>query len=105
MTDSKNKINYDINTQAGISNLIDIYSGFTLKTPSEIIDLYKNKMYGHLKIDLAEILIENIRPIREKTFEILNDKTYLNKVLLDGAKNASEIASETYKKIKNEFGV
>ena len=31
-------------------------------------------MYGHLKQDLAEIAINKIEPIREKTNDLLNDK-------------------------------
>jgi tryptophanyl-tRNA synthetase len=103
VTDSLNKITYDEKNQAGLANLINIYSGLTNISKEKIVEKYKNKMYGHLKVDLAKIVQEKIGNIRDKTNEILKNKKMLDDILEDGKDKAKKIAEPNYQQITNKF--
>lgn len=51
--------------------------------------------YGDMKKQLAEDMVGFMRPIREKAASIQNDKTYLSKVMKQGAEKARASASAT----------
>ncbi len=52
-------------------------------------------MYGHLKVDLAEVVTERLTPIRDRANELLADPAELDRLLAHGADKAREIASAT----------
>ena len=52
----------------------DIQRALTGKSAEEIVASYEGKMYGHLKVETADIVVETIRPIRERTNELLTIK-------------------------------
>ncbi|MBV9961097.1 MAG: tryptophan--tRNA ligase [Parafilimonas sp.] len=56
--------------------------------------------YGDLKKQLAEDMVEFIKPIREKAAAIENDKTYLTKVIKTGAEKARSNASKTLELVR-----
>ena len=56
---------------------------------------YEGKMYGHLKVDLAEVVADIVTPIRDRTNELLADPAELDRLLALGADKAREIASVT----------
>ena len=66
VTDSVGVIAYN-DEQLAIKNLINIYSSYSNKTPQEIVDMYEGKSYAVFKSDLTQIVIEGIKPIREKS--------------------------------------
>ncbi len=51
--------------------------------------------YGDMKKQLAEDMVNFMRPIREKAASIQNDKTYLEKIMKQGAEKARASASAT----------
>lgn len=103
-TDSEIEIKFDKNRK-GLYNLLTIYKMFSLKTENDIEKEFAGKGYGDFKKALAEEIIENISPIREKIQEILKDKKYLDKVLEDGAEYAREIAEKKIIEIKKKMGL
>jgi tryptophanyl-tRNA synthetase len=103
-TDSENKIFYDKESKAGISNLMAIFSLITNKSLSEIETLYAGKGYGQFKNDVAEVIIDAIAPIQEKYDEFLKSD-YLDEVLTAGAAKASEKAATTLHKVEYQMGL
>lgn len=103
VTDSVGVINYT-DEQPGIKNLINIYASFTGKTPEEIVEMYKGKGYGDFKADVAEVVVEGLRPLRERFKEIRNDKAYLEKVYREGAEKAEKMAYRTVRKVHKKMG-
>lgn len=108
VTDSIGEVNYT-DQQPGIKNLIEIYSTFSGLTPQEIVDQYEGKGYGIFKNDVAEIVMENLGKVRDKSLEYYEDKEYLKKVYTQGAVKARATArtmlADVYEKIgfvKNE---
>jgi tryptophanyl-tRNA synthetase len=52
-------------------------------------------MYGALKTDLAEVMVDFVTPFRARTQEYLDDPETLDSVLAKGAEKARSIAGET----------
>jgi tryptophanyl-tRNA synthetase len=103
VTDSGTEVTYE-DSKPGVKNLITIQAAITGKTPEEIVASYAGKMYGHLKMETADIVISAVRPIREKTNEILSDPAYLNGVLKRGAERARERAAKTLARVYDRVG-
>jgi tryptophanyl-tRNA synthetase len=62
-------------------------------------------MYGHLKVDLAEVVVEALAPFRERTALYLKDPAELDRVLEQGRERAQEIAARVYRRIAERFGI
>ena len=103
VTDSVGVVNYS-DEQPGIKNLINIYSAFTKKSPEEIVEMYKGKGYGEFKEDVAEVVVEGLRPLRQRFKEIREDKDYLEKVYREGAEKAQRLAVKTLRKVHKKMG-
>jgi tryptophanyl-tRNA synthetase len=104
VTDSGSEIRYQ-DSQPGVKNLLEIQSAITGKKPSELEASYVGKQYGHLKIETAEIISQAVKPIREKTEELLKDLSYLDKILKKGAEEAKKIARPTLEKVYDRMGL
>ncbi|MGO1581346.1 MAG: tryptophan--tRNA ligase [Peptoniphilaceae bacterium] len=103
VTDSLGEFNYN-DEQAGLKNLINIYIAFSGMTSEEIVKKYKNLGYGVFKEDLAELVVEGLRPLRNRFNEIRNNKEYLEKVYKEGAEKASYLANKTLRKVYKKMG-
>ncbi|MBS4539241.1 tryptophan--tRNA ligase [Clostridium sp. D2Q-11] len=103
VTDSLNRVNYS-DEQPGIKNLLTIYSKITGEKIEAIEAKYKDKGYKEFKADTAEVIIEGLRPIREKYLQYMNDKKYLEKVYKDGADKAEKTARKTLRKVYKKTG-
>jgi tryptophanyl-tRNA synthetase len=95
VTDTGREILYDEENKPGISNLLTIYAALTSRTIDELLEQYDGRGYGDLKKDLAEIVVEFVRPIQERTKAYLEDPGHLDKVLAIGAEKARAVASVT----------
>jgi tryptophanyl-tRNA synthetase len=98
------EISYDEKTKPRIANLLTIYSLITQQSIDEIVQSYQGKGCGYLKVDLAEALIEHLRPLQEKQKKLINDKAELDKILAQGAKTAQQVAQQTLDTIHQKIG-
>ena len=64
----------------------------------------KGKEYSYLKNKLSEVLVEVICPVGKKIRELLDDKSYLEKILKEGTEKARNIAEYNLKEIRNVVG-
>lgn len=103
VTDSKAYFNYS-DEQPGLKNLINIYSAFTKKSIEDILKQYEGNSYGQFKADLAEIIIESLRPIQEDYARLIQDKAYLEEIMAKGASKASYLANKTLRKVYRKVG-
>lgn len=103
VTDSKTTIEYD-KSRPGISNLVTIYSVITDKSFDEIKQMYEGKGYADFKKDLAEAVIEYLRPLQEKYKIVRADKGYLEEVMKKGSETASYKARKTLSKVYRKVG-
>ena len=106
VTDSEGVIEYRENdeTKAGINNLLTIMSAVTGKSIEDIVSDYQGRGYGDFKSDVAEAVVEHIRPIRTRYDELSNDKAYLVDIYTKGAERANRIAQRTLNKVYKKVG-
>lgn len=103
VTDSGAEIKVD-KTKLGISNLLTIYSCLSGIPISKLEEEFKNKNYSAFKRELAELVIETLRPIQDKYKKLISNKNYISAILKQGAEKASERADKTLKKVKEKVG-
>ena len=104
VTDDGTEIAFDQENKPGVSNLLTIYSSLTSRSVDDIVAEYEGKMYGHLKVDLAEVAVETLTPVRERTVELLEDRAQLQTILDRGAEKASTIAEATLREVYDKIG-
>lgn len=104
VTDDGREIAFDPDSKPGVSNLLTIYSSLTSRSIESIVADYEGKMYGHLKVDLAEVVVETLTQVRERTNELLEDRAQLQKILDEGAARASEVAESTLRSVYDKVG-
>jgi tryptophanyl-tRNA synthetase len=104
VTDTEREIRYDPKAKPGIANLLDIYATVSGRSISELEAAYDGKGYGDLKKDLAEVVVERVAPIRERTLELMEDPAELDRLLAIGADKASERAERTLTQVYDRVG-
>ena len=106
VTDSEGVIEYRENdeTKAGINNLLTIMSAVTGKSIDSIVSDYSGKGYGDFKADVAEAVVECLKPIRARYDELSGDKAYLEGIYKQGAERAAGIAQKTLRKVYKKVG-
>ncbi len=101
-TDSMGVIAFD-ETREGIFNLLNIYMLLSDESLEKIEERFKNKGYGDFKKELAEVVIQALKPIQERYQEISDDE--VKAVLNCGAEKARPLARATYQKAKELMGL
>ena len=107
VTDSSNEIRFsDDPDRAGVNNLLGIYKVITGK-PEESVerDFYDARGYGDLKKAVAEVVIEELSPIREKYHQLINDVEELDRLLSIGAEQARAISDQKLRLMKEKMGL
>ena len=103
VTDSLASVKY-CDEQPGIQNLMTIYSIATGLSFDEIERNFEGKGYGDFKTAVGESVCDMLRPVREKTDDLLKNKDYLESVYKDGALKAQRIAQRTLDKVHKKIG-
>lgn len=104
VTDTQREIRYDPKAKPGIANLLDIYSTVSGRSIPELEAAYDGKGYGDLKKDLAEVVVERVAPIRDRTLELMQDPAELDRLLGIGADKAAERAERTLARVYDRVG-
>ncbi len=102
VTDSGTEIRFDL-TRPAINNLLTIYQLLTRNDPVEIEDHFNGHGYAKLKEELAQVMIEFLRPFQERVRSIDDGK--LDEILEQGAARAQSIAAVTLAQAKANMGL
>lgn len=102
-TDSLDYISYD-ESRPELANLLKIFSEISGESIEKLVSSYEHSGNAKFKSDLAEVLVESLNPVNLEYNRILTDKSYILKLLEEGASKASEAASKTLNRVKGEFG-
>ena len=105
VTDAGREIKFDEKEKPGVSNLLTIHSALSGQSISELENHFAGKGYGDLKGEVADVVVEYLKPIREKTLELLADESHLLAMLSKGAAKAQEVASTTLAKTYANLGL
>jgi tryptophanyl-tRNA synthetase len=104
-TDSDTVVKYDLENKPGLANLLTIYSILSGKTYETLEKEYEGKMYGHLKVDLANLVVETLAPVKTKYDDLMKNRDYLDQLLKQGADRASQRAQVTLDKVYSAVGL
>lgn len=104
VTDSEGVIAYRPE-QPGVSNLIDIYSACTGKTPEEALKDFEGQGYGQLKMGVAEAVNSILVPLQTRVKELEQDKTYIDSIIKNNAEKAQYYANKTVRKLQKKVGL
>ena len=104
VTDSEASVYYDVENKPGISNLLTILSCCTNKSIEELVEVCKDMNYGEFKKMVADKLVNKLKPIQDRYYEILNSKE-LDEILTAGALKASYFANKMISKVKRKMGI
>ena len=107
MTDSGNEIRFsDEPEKAGVNNMLGIYKVVTGKAKSEVeADFTDAAGYGVLKARVAEAVISELTPIRERFNELMGDVAELDRLLARGAERASAVSGPKLEEVKSKIGL
>lgn len=104
VTDSGTTIKFDP-TRKGLHNLLTIYQLLSNQTPTQIEKHFKGKGYGEFKKELAELIVEKLKPLQTKINYYLKNQRLLDRILAEGAKKASHIANQNLNLAKKRMGL
>ena len=106
MTDSDEPpvVRYDLKNKTGVSNLLDILTGITGKPIAELEKELEGKMYGHLKTEVANQVIDMLTGLQAKYHQYRDDENYLLTIMQEGAQKARAKAEPTLKKVYDAIG-
>ncbi|MDP3769730.1 MAG: tryptophan--tRNA ligase [bacterium] len=105
VTDSGRDIVYNEEEKPAVANLMRIYRAFSGLTFPEIEERFRGKGYAEFKTDLGELLVEKLRPVRERFDELSGDEGKVREVLRDGAYAARSVAAQTLRRVQENIGL
>ncbi len=105
VTDSGKEIVFDPDKKPAISNLMTVYHLLSQNSVKEIEKKYGGKNYSEFKNDLAEVVVNFLKPFQEKRKELESDLTYVEDVLMESEEKARIIASSTLTEVKQKMGL
>jgi tryptophanyl-tRNA synthetase len=95
VTDTGREVVVDPVGKPGITNLLTIHSALSGASVTELEERFAGRGYGDLKKELAEVVVDFVTPVRERTQQLLDDQAELERVLAAGAAHAREVAAGT----------
>lgn len=103
VTDSGREVKYDPANKPEVSNLMSIYSHCADLSIAEIEAKYDGLGYGPFKKDLAEAVVGALEPLQQR-YRDIRSSGELKTILRQGAEQASVIANETLRGVKEKMG-
>ncbi len=105
VTDAGKEIKFDEKEKPGISNLLTIHSAFSGKSIKDIENEFAGKGYGDFKLQVAQVVVDALNPIRTRTLELMDDKAELLKLLKAGSEKANQVAAKTLADVYSALGL
>lgn len=105
VTDSGSDIKYDQKEKPAISNLLTIYHQLSGETLDDLTSKYEGKSYSDFKNDLAEVVVNFLKPFQEKRKEYSDNMDKVMEILTKSEEEAKSIASTTLAHVKEKMGL
>ena len=103
VTDSDGEVRFDPASKPGVSNLLSILAASTDRDPAAVAADYA--MYGPLKADAADAVVELLRPVQARFAELEADPAETRRLLRVGADKARAIAAVTLDRARANIGL
>ena len=94
----------EIEKRPEAKNLIGIYSSLTETTLEKNIHEFSGRNFSEFKEALSQVLVDRITPISVEIKKLINEKSFLDQILLEGCQKADRLANEKLKKIHEIVG-
>jgi tryptophanyl-tRNA synthetase len=104
VTDTGREVVADRENKPGVTNLLTIHSALSGRSVPELEEHFAGRGYGDLKKELAELVVDFVTPVRERTQELLDDRAELERVLAAGAARAREVATPNLATVYDRVG-
>lgn len=104
VTDSGKEISYDMETKAGISNLLSIAAEFSETSIQELEKKFADASYAAFKDAVAEYIVEGLRPFQQRYQELEKNPDEVIKILRHGKEKAETVANTTLHDVKEKMG-
>ncbi|WP_375429745.1 tryptophan--tRNA ligase [uncultured Friedmanniella sp.] len=105
VTDSEREIEFDEERKPGVANLLTILSALTGTSVEVLVKELAGRGYGDLKGAVADAVTAFATPYRERTLELMGERTELQAILADGADRARAVASATVAEVYRKIGL
>ena len=105
VTDSDGSVRVDAAAKPGVTNLLGILSAFTGRSSADLAAEYDGQGYGTFKTAVADAVVAELGPIRERTLELLDDPAELDRILEANAERAREVADATLDRAMRAMGL
>jgi tryptophanyl-tRNA synthetase len=103
VTDTEGEVRYDPEAKPGVANLLSILGAVTGEAPDVLAGRYEQ--YGPLKADVAEALVEALRPLQARYAELSADPGQVDAIIAAGAAKASELAEPVLQRALTNIGL
>jgi tryptophanyl-tRNA synthetase len=104
VTDLGSEVKADEVAKPGVTNLLRIYAALTGTSVGDLEQRYAGAGYGTFKKELAEVVVDALAPIKERTEKMLADEAELDRLLAAGAARARPVASRTMSLVMERVG-
>lgn len=104
VTDSGRDVRFD-EQRPGLVNLLTIYQLFSGSSHEQIEDHFSGQGYGALKSELADLVVEGLRPVQGKFAELSADEGYIEDVLKESADRIRPVAHATVAAASQAMGL
>ena len=94
----------DLDKRPEAKNLLGIYSSLKKKDLEKSVKEFSGKNFSEFKENLIQVLVDKIFPLSLEIKKLLNEKGFLDQILVDGAQKANDIASKKIKEIHKIMG-
>jgi tryptophanyl-tRNA synthetase len=105
VTDSGRQIAYDAEHKPGVANLLTILSALTGTPIPTLVEDFAGKGYGDLKGAVAEAVTALATPYRERTLQLMDERTELTQILAAGAERARDVAGKMVTEVYAKVGL
>jgi len=104
VTDTDGEIRVDETAKPGVTNLLRIHSALSGEPTADLETRFAGAGYGAFKKELADVVVDALAPIRERTEKLLADEAELDRMLAVGAAKAHVIAAATMARVRDSVG-
>jgi tryptophanyl-tRNA synthetase len=103
-TDSGHEARFD-QARPGITNLLEMYHALAGGSRQTVEEHFDGKGYGDVKRELADLVVEALRPLQQGHQRYMDDPAELDRVLQLGRDRAAAVAEPTLRDVQEKVGL